>query len=406
VRSATAVLLLALVAGCSGGGSGSGGLLGQGGSPAPTATTPPPAPAAKVVVSPRDGTADYSVIKPIVVTAQAGTLSSVSVRNADGRPVRGALSPDKTSWTSAEPLGYDRTYTVNAAAANADGKPTEATTKFSTVEPRTFTMPYLFPSADGPKTVGIGQPVTVRFDEPIQDKAAAEKSLTVTTSPAVTGAWHWFSDQLVHWRPKTYWKPGTKVTVKAAVYGVHVGDDIYGQQDVTSSFRIGPSRVFTIDDRTHSGVVRISGKAVRTIPVSMGRGGRTVVNGQSIFFTTQSGPHIVAEKYPIKQMRSESYGLPEDSPLGYDEKIPLAVRVSPDGEFVHAASWSVGDQGRRNVSHGCINISPSHARWFYDTFSYGDIVDIKNTGVDLPFAAGYDEWSVSWATWLKGSALN
>jgi lipoprotein-anchoring transpeptidase ErfK/SrfK len=209
----------------------------------------------------------------------------------------------------------------------------------------------------------------------------------------------------VHWRPRTYWKPGTKVTVKAALYGVHVGDDIYGQQDVTSSFSIGPSRIFTIDDRTHSGVVRINGKAVRSIKVSMGRGGKTVVNGQSIFFTTQSGPHIVAEKYPIKQMRSESYGLPKDSPLGYDEKIPLAVRISPDGEFVHAASWSVADQGVRNVSHGCVNISPSHARWFYDTFTFGDIVDIRNTGVALPFAAGYDEWSVPWSTWLKGSAL-
>ena len=406
VRAAAVLLPLVLVAGCTGGGSGpgSGGLLGQGGPSAPAETTPPAAPA-KLVVSPRDGTEGYSVVKPIVVTAQDGTLTSVAVRNADGKPVRGALSADKTSWRSAEPLGYDRTYSVSAVAANADGKSTRATAEFSTVEPRTFTMPYLFPSAGRPKTVGIAQPVTVRFDEPIQDKATVEKALTVTASPAVSGAWHWFSDQLVHWRPKTYWKPGTRVTVKAAVYGVHVGDDVYGQQDVTSSFTIGPSRVFSIDDRTHRGVVRINGKVARTILVSMGRGGKTVVDGRSIFFTTQSGPHIVAEKYPVKQMKSESYGLPKDSPLGYDEKIPLAVRVSPDGEFVHAASWSVADQGVRNVSHGCINISPSNARWFYDTFSYGDLVDIRNTGVDLPFAAGYDEWSVPWTTWLAGSAL-
>jgi lipoprotein-anchoring transpeptidase ErfK/SrfK len=410
VRAAAVVLLLGLAAACSGGGSdqgsGSGGLLGPGGSTAPSATTPPPAPAAKLVVSPRNGTEDYSVVKPVVVTARAGTLTSVSVRNADGKPVRGALNPARTSWTSAEPLGYDGTYSVNAEAANADGKPTKATTEFSTVEPRTFTLPYLFPGPGGPRTVGIGQPITVRFDEPIADKAAAEKALTVTTSPAVTGAWHWFSDQVAHWRPKAYWKPGTKVTVKAAVYGVHVGGDIYGQQDVTSSFTIGQAKVFTINDQTHKGVIKVGGRAVRTVPVSMGRGGKTVVDGQSIYFTTQSGPHIVAEKYPVKQMKSESYGLPKDSPLGYDEKIPLAVRISPDGEFVHAASWSVGDQGRRNVSHGCVNISPANARWFYDNFSYGDIVDIKNTGADLPFAAGYDEWGVDWATWLKGSALN
>ena len=81
------------------------------------------------------------------------------------------------------------------------------------------------------------------------------------------------------------------------------------------------------------------------------------------------------------------------------------MRISPDGEFVHAASWSVASQGVRNVSHGCVNISPSNAQWFYDTFSYGDIVDIKNTGVNLPFAAGYNEWNVPWSQWLAGSAL-
>jgi lipoprotein-anchoring transpeptidase ErfK/SrfK len=295
---------------------------------------------------------------------------------------------------------------VDATARNADGKAVRGSSSFSTVEPRTFTLPYVFPGGGGPKVVGIAQPVTVRFDEPISDKAVAERALTVTTTPHVDGAWHWFSDQLLHWRPRTYWKPGTKVTVRAALYGVHVGDDVYGQQDVTSSFTIGPSRVFTIDDRTHSGVIRINGKVVNAnVPVSMGRGGKTTVNGKSIFFTTQSGPHIVAEKYAVKQMKSESYGLPKDSPLGYDEKIPLAVRVSPDGEFVHAASWSVADQGVRNVSHGCINISPANAQWFYNTFTYGDLVDIRNTGVRLPFAPGYDEWSVSWATWVAGSAL-
>jgi lipoprotein-anchoring transpeptidase ErfK/SrfK len=410
---AVAVLLLALVAGCTGGGSGTGsatgGLTGGGGSggtSAPAGTTAPAAPDATLAFSPKNGSKGAAVTKPVVVTAEGGTLTAVSVRNSEGKAVKGALNAEKTTWTSAEPLGYEKSYSVSATAQNADGKATKAKSTFSTVEPRTFTMPYLFPGGDGPKTVGIGQPIQVRFDEPIADKKAAEKALTVTTSPHVDGAWHWFSDQVAHWRPQNYWQPGTKVTVKAAVYGVHVGDDVYGQQDVTSSFTIGKAKVFTINDRTHTGVIKINGKVVKSsVPVSMGRGGKTVVNGKSIFFTTQSGVHVVAEKYAVKQMKSESYGLPKDSPLGYDEKIPLAVRISPDGEFVHAASWSVGDQGRRNVSHGCVNISPTNAQWFYDNFSYGDIVDIKNTGVNLPFAAGYNEWGVPWSQWLAGSAL-
>jgi lipoprotein-anchoring transpeptidase ErfK/SrfK len=403
--------MLLLVAGCTGGGSGSGpasgGLLVRDSPSVPAATTPAPAPvpAARLVVSPRNGTEGYSVIKPIVVTARGGTLTSVAVRNADGEPVRGALSADRKSWTSTEPLGYDRTYSVNAVAANAAGRPTRAASTFTTVEPRTLTMPYLSPAPGS--TVGVGQPIAVRFDEPIEDKAAAEKALTVTTTPAVKGSWHWFSDQLVHWRPPTYWAPGTKVSVKAAVYGVHVGDDIYGQQDVATSFTIGPSRIFTINDRTHRGVVRINGKAVRTIPVAMGKDEQVVVNGKTINYVTQSGPHIVAEKYAVKKMSSASYGVTDkDHPEYYEEKIPLAVRISPDGEFVHAASWSVADQGVRNVSHGCVNISPTHARWFYDNFSYGDIVDIRNTGRMLPQAPGYNEWGIPWAQWKAGSALD
>jgi lipoprotein-anchoring transpeptidase ErfK/SrfK len=404
-RAAAAAVLLALAAaGCTGTPSGST-PGGPSDTPSAAATTTPARPPARLAVVPPDGTEDVSPVQPVVVTAQAGRLTSVAVRNAEGKAVRGALSADRTKWTSAEPLGYDKTYSVDAGATNADGRATRSTTRFSTLVPRTFTLPYLFPGNGGPTTVGVGQPITVRFDEPITDKAAAEKALVVTTSPRVEGAWHWFSDQQVHWRPRTYWRPGSKVTVQARVYGVHVGDDVYGQQDVTSSFTIGPSRIFTIDDRTHHGVVRIDGKVVRRIPVSMGRGGKTVVDGKAIYFTTQSGPHIVAEKYPVKQMKSESYGLPKDSPLGYDEKIPLAVRISPDGEFVHAASWSVDDQGVRNVSHGCVNIAPEHAKWFYKTFSYGDVVDIKNTGADLPFAPGYDEWGVPWSTWVAGSAL-
>jgi lipoprotein-anchoring transpeptidase ErfK/SrfK len=245
----------------------------------------------------------------------------------------------------------------------------------------------------------------VRFDEDIADKAAAEKALTVTPTPKVAGAWHWFSDREVHWRPQHYWKPGTKVSVKANVYGVSVGNGVYGQQDVSTSFTIGPSKIFTIDDKSHSGVIKINGKTTRTVPVSMGRGGSYTVDGQTIYFTTQSGAHIVQEKYPVKRMTSASYGLPKDTPLGYDEKISLAVRISSDGEFVHSAPWSVWAQGKQNVSHGCVNISPANAQYFYDNFSWGDIVDIKNTGVDLPFAPTYNEWGVAWSKWVAGSAL-
>ena len=403
----TAAVLLALVAGCtSGGGSTAAAGTGGAGQPSAAPTTSPPAAPARLVITPRNGSDGQSVTAPVTVRAVGGTVSTVSLRNAEGKLVTGTFNSDRTAWTSTQPLGYDKRYALAAVAANADGKTTRTTSEFSTVTPRTFTLPYLFPGGpDGPSTVGVGQPVRVRFDEDIADKAAAEKALTVTTSPKVAGAWHWFSDREVHWRPRHYWTPGTRVTVKANVYGVAVGNGIYGQQDVSTSFRIGQSKIFTINDKTHTGVIKINGKTTRTVPVSMGRGGSYTVDGQTIYFTTQSGAHIVQEKYPVKRMTSASYGLPKDTPLGYDEKISLAVRISSDGEFVHSAPWSVWAQGKQNVSHGCVNISPANAQYFYDNFSWGDIVDIKNTGVDLPFAPTYNEWDVSWAKWTAGSAL-
>jgi lipoprotein-anchoring transpeptidase ErfK/SrfK len=60
---------------------------------------------------------------------------------------------------------------------------------------------------------------------------------------------------------------------------------------------------------------------------------------------------------------------------------------------VHSAPWSVSDQGKRNVSHGCINISPANAKWFMATFNKGDPVVIKNTsGGTYNQNDGYDDW--------------
>ena len=408
--AAVAAALVVPVAGCTSGGGSATTAQAAGTDGAARAsvapTTKPAAPLARLTITPRNGSDGQPVTTPVTVRAVGGTVSTVSLRNADGELVAGRFSSDRTTWTSTEPLGYDKAYSLAAVAANAEGRTSRSTSAFSTVTPRTFTLPYLFPGGPGgPATVGVGQPIRVRFDEDIADKAAVEKALTVTTTPHVDGAWHWFSDREAHWRPQRYWTPGTRVTVRANVYGVAVGNGIYGQQDVSTSFRIGAAKIFTIDDRTHSGVIKINGKVTRTVPVSMGRGGSYTVDGQTIYFTTQSGAHIVQEKYPVKRMTSASYGLPKDTPLGYDEKISLAVRISSDGEFVHSAPWSVWAQGKQNVSHGCVNVSPANAQYFYDNFSWGDIVDIKNTGVELPFAPTYDEWGVSWSKWVSGSAL-
>lgn len=355
---------------------------------------------------PKNAAKDVSPIDPVEVRASQGTIDEVSLTNPEGKEVKGDLAADKSSWASAEPLGYNREYTLKASLRGKDGKTVREESSFSTVSPAGTVYPSFLPP---PKitTVGVGQPIAVIFDSPPPDQAAAERALKVTATPKTEGSWYWWDDRTVHWRPKDYWKPGTKVTVDANVYGVNLGDGMYGDTDRTLNLTIGPEKIATIDDKTHRMVVTVNGKTVKTFPVSMGRTGSTTGDdGKKISFVTPSGTYVAQEKYKEKRMNSESYGLPSDASLGYDEKIPLAVRVSNSGIFVHAAPWSVADQGRRNVSHGCVNLSPEAGRWFYDNFSYGDVVNIHNTSSKLSPTDGFGDWNIPWEEWVKGSALN
>lgn len=382
-------------------------------SPSPTSspqqTSPaPPSPSAssepvRLAVTPRTGARDVSPTQPVAVSATGGRLVEVSMVNPEGRAVRGTLSPDGSGWTSAEPLGYGRRYAVTAAASGG-GKTVRLSSTFSTVTPRQLVFPSFFPPPSM-RTVGVGQPLAVIFSRPVPDRAAAERALSVRTEPAVTGSWYWFDERTVHYRPQKYWAPGTKITMRAGVYGVDLGDGVYGETDRQTTLTIGRSKIAVIDDRTKQMTVYVDGKKALTAPVSMGRPGSVTVNGKKISFLTQSGIHVVQEKYPVKQMSSATYGLPTDADLGYDSRIPLAVRISNSGEFVHSAPWSVKDQGRRNVSHGCVNLPPKAAQWFYRTFSYGDIVDIRNTGATLRPDDGFGDWNIRWDRWLAGSAL-
>lgn len=365
---------------------------------------PPPADSPRIAVAPEDAAENVSPIKPIEVRAANAKLDSVSVTNPQGKQVTGALSADKARWTSTEPLGYGRQYTVAAVARGDDGNEVRRKTSFTTLQPDQTVFPSFFPPPSI-TTVGVGQPIAVIFDKPPADRAAAERALKVTATPATEGGWYWWDDRTVHWRPKEYWRPGTKVTVEAKIYGVKLGDGTYGETDRTLNLTIGPAKIATIDDRTKQMTVTVNGKTVHTFPVSMGRPGSVTVGGKKISFVTPSGTYVAQEKYKVKQMSSASYGLPSDAALGYDSRIPLAVRLSNSGIFAHAAPWSVADQGVRNVSHGCINLSPEAGQWFYDNFGYGDIVTVSNTSTRLEPTDGFGDWNIPWDEWLKGSAL-
>ncbi|MBA3797818.1 MAG: L,D-transpeptidase family protein [Geodermatophilaceae bacterium] len=356
-------------------------------------TEPGPAAAPVLSIDPPLGSAQFAPMTPVTIAAGNGTLSEVVVTDATGAPVAGTLSADAKLWQS-ELLRYDATYSVAATAVNEDGAETAATGSITTVTPRTFTMPYLLPS-QSMETVGVGMPIVVKFDEDIEDRAAVERRLAVTTTPSVVGSWYWFGDREVHYRPQEYWVPGTHVVVDVGVYGVHVGDNIYGQENQHLEFDIHDALVAQVDNSELTMRTYRNGVLEREMPTSLGKSG----------FSTPSGTYIVMQQDRYYTMDSSTYGTPIDDPQGYRLEVEYASRISYSGIFVHAAPWSVGDQGVRNVSHGCLNVSTANAGYFYENFGWGDIVQVTGTDDALEPTDGLGDWNIPWERWILGSAL-
>lgn len=216
--------------------------------------------------------------------------------------------------------------------------------------------------------VGVAKPIIINFVRPIANRPMAEQAIHISSVPPVPGAFYWLTDTQVRWRPYNFWPAGTVVNIDAS--------------GAKSSFRVGDALVATADNATHQMTVTRNGKLEQTFPMSMGKPGHD----------TPNGTYYVLEKFPDIVMDSATYGVPSTSPDGYKVHVKLAVRIDNQGNFVHSAPWSVGDQGKRNVSHGCINLSQANAQWFYDNFGSGDPIIVKNSVGTYNKPDGADDW--------------
>jgi lipoprotein-anchoring transpeptidase ErfK/SrfK len=243
-------------------------------------------------------------------------------------------------------------------------------------DPTAYTGPPVFsPPTFNPvngSKVGAAKPIYINFARPIADRALAQAAVHVSSVPPVPGRFYWASDTQLRWRPQDFWPAGTVVNIDAG--------------GTKSSFTVPEQLVAGIDDATHQMTITRNGKVEKTIPVSMGMSG----GGH----TTPNGTYYVLEKFPTIVMDSSTYGVPVDSANGYKLNVQLAVRIDNSGNFVHSAPWSVADQGKRNVSHGCINISPDNAKWFYDNFGSGDPIVIKNSKGLYNQPDGASDWQM------------
>ncbi|MCU1620408.1 MAG: Lipoprotein-anchoring transpeptidase ErfK/SrfK [Modestobacter sp.] len=355
---------------------------------------PPAAEPAVISTDPPLDSVDVAPVTPLHVNVGHGTLTAVTVTADDGAALPGVLEPDGSTWTASADLAYGTTYAVAATAVDADGTATGAAGTIATVSPRTLTMPTVHPSADA-GAVGVGQPISVTFDEDVADRAAVERQLRVTTTPPVAGSWSWLSDRTVHYRPEEYWPARTHVAVDVDVYGLDVGAGVHGQASKHVEFDVGPKRVAVVDATELVLRLYVDDQLVKEMPTSLGKRGNP----------TPTGTYVVMQQSRNYTMRSASYGVPLDAPGGYETPVEYASRLSNSGIFVHAAPWSVGDQGRRNVSHGCLNVSTANASWFYDNFGRGDVVEVANAGPVLEVRDGFGDWNESWTDWQAGSAL-
>jgi lipoprotein-anchoring transpeptidase ErfK/SrfK len=238
-------------------------------------------------------------------------------------------------------------------------------------------------------------PIMVTFSRSIRDKAAVERALELRTSKPVVGAWHWMDDKTVWFRPRAYWPAHTRVWFTAHLAGVRGAAGVYGAADESRHFSIGPSIVTVASTSTHRMKVWVSGKLRYNWPISTGQPGDDTPNGN----------YLTMEKGNPVDMDSCSYGVCAGAPGYYNVLVYDSVRFTWSGDYIHSAPWSVGEQGFTNVSHGCVNLAPGYAAWYYDHANRGDPVKVVGSPLAGTWGDGWTIWFLSWHRLLKASAL-
>ncbi|HEX5740450.1 MAG TPA: Ig-like domain-containing protein [Pilimelia sp.] len=356
---------------------------------------PPAAALAVTVTAPPDQARGVPISAEIDVRVAGGAVRGVRLVDSAGAAVPGALRPEGTTWVPGRPLAHGRTYTAVVTAVAGDGRTAEARTRFTTAPrpraPEQGSGLYLF---DG-NTYGVAMPVVAEFlpGVPVRDRAAVQRRLFVTSTPAQPGVWHWVADGTqAFYRPQTYWRPGTKLSVRLALAGLRLSTGRYAATDRRAAVTIGRALSMDVDNRTKRMTVRRGEEVLRTIPVSLGKPSTP----------SSSGVLVVMEK-----KASTIFDTTNELPPGeaYRSRIAFAQRLTWGGEFIHAAPWSVGDQGYRNVSHGCVNIAPDQAAWLFGQTLVGDPVTVRGTERKVTDGNGWTAWTYSWERFVKGSAL-
>jgi len=338
-----------------------------------------------VELSPPDGARNQSPLTVVRVRANGARLVRVDVEaSPTGTSLLGRFIPTGDEWRSTGSLLPGATYTVTYQVAGF-GLNATGSAIFRTSPPALPVTASVFPSPG--IVVGVGQPVVIMFSQPVGTYAAQQAVLShlrISMSKPVAGGWHWFSSVELHFRPSSLWPVGEEVSVTGDIDGWHIGGGEWGEGQFATDFVVGDSHISYVNLTTHEMTVTDNGRVVYVWPISAG----------APQWPTMDGTHIVLDRESVVHMVSSTVGIPVNSAAGYDEYVYWDVHISDSGEYVHAAPWSVTDQGIVNVSHGCVNLSVARAETFFRFSRVGDLVIIQ--GGPRPPAQG-DHGVMDWS---------
>ncbi len=348
------------------------------------ASSPAAAPLPQVTITPASGTRNAQPNRGISVKVLSGKISNVTVTTGHDQ-VSGIMGAGDVSWRTRWPLRTHTYYRVSVTAANADGKTVTAASSFRTLGPAaTFSATTL----EGfHQTYGVGMPIVITFSQPVTRRAAVERAIEIKSSKPVVGAWMWNGSQELDFRTRTYWPQHTHVSFVAHFNGVEAAPGVYGTADLSQSFTIGDSLIGVTSTRTHRTRIYWKNKLYGIWPDSSGMPGDDTANGT--YLTIEKGNPVLM------------------SGPGY-KNVPVywSVRFTWSGNYYHSAPWSLYEQGITNVSHGCVNLSPEHATWYYQRAVPGDPITITGSPAAGQWGDGYTEWFYTWQQVLRHSATH
>ena len=338
--------------------------------------------------APADGAKQVNPAAPVSLKVTNGTIERVTLTSTGGETVEGSIDSQGTGWTAAGPLKFNTDYSYTYVVKDGAGRESSTTQSFSTVSSSHEADAAIYP-LDGMK-VGVGQPLQVIFSEPVVNREAVEKAISITSSAGQTGAFHWHSDTMVRYRPENFWAANSTIAMDMKLFGVDLGNGQIANFNKKVNISIGDKKVAVADSAAHTFTLSVNDQVVKTLPVSMG----------DKRFPSARGYGVLMEKKRYDHVRASSIGLKPDDPAYYgDVDVEYTIRLTLSGAYIHQALESAYPFiGNANVSHGCIGFAPDGAAWVFDNMGTGDVVQIVNTEGD--YAAhddGFGDWNIPWS---------